>query len=44
MNTLKYKLLELRFILNRELYENNLIDINLYNKEENILLNKLRKE
>ena len=44
MNTLNYRLLELRFILNRELYENNLIDINLYNKEENILLNKLRKE
>ena len=40
---LEYKLLEWRLILNRELYEENVIDLKLFSSMEKSLLSRMKK-
>jgi len=41
--TLEYQLLKWRLIINNKLYEENVIDINTFNKIEDSILNKMKK-
>ncbi len=40
---LEYKLLEWRLILNRELYEEKIIDLKVFSSMENSLLSRMKK-
>lgn len=40
---LEYKLLEWRLILNRELYEEKVIDLKVFSSMENSLLSRMKK-
>lgn len=41
--SLDYRLLEWRLIINRELYEDKVIDLKIYSEIENILLGKMKQ-
>lgn len=43
MFPIEYKLLELKLIINRELYDNNIIDLDVFNSMENNILNKMNR-
>lgn len=40
---LEYKILEWKLIINRELYENQTIDLNIYSAMEKLLLGRMTK-